>query len=65
MASPSLRVHPRKMPVQDARTGLQRAGRCAVSSEHRAAHHPVIGVDMIPDVYEVPFTAVWENLQKP
>lgn len=54
---------PRKMLVWDARISLQWGGRCAVSFKQRVALYPIIGMDIIPDVCEVPVTAAWEKLE--
>ena len=54
---------PRKMLVWGARISLQWGGRCAVSFKQHVALYPIIGMDIIPDVCEVPVTAAWEKLE--
>lgn len=51
------------MLVWGARIGLQWGGRCAVSFKQHVALYPIIGMDIIPDVCEVPVTAAWEKLE--
>lgn len=53
----------RKMLVWGARISLQWESRCAVSFKQHVALYPIIGMDIIPDVCEVPVTAALEKLE--